>query len=349
MGHILRLWVSRDMTDNQRSIPCCRARWLRLHRRCVAWICLLLILLPLLFDPYRGPVVERLVDRITARRLLRHWNLSPRDGNLSLVKQILGEVNQPVSAEPWGDPLPPVTLDPARPFSPQWTYGDLAGSEGVIDVALHMQDKRLRAPLQQWIDEVNAADGLWRVRRVDSWEEFVSSFEEVDMVFYFGHANLGRGLWFGDTPEDAEWLHLAPPTLELPSNHLLAEDRVLAELPGGWVRVQGGHHPAWERIEPRCKVFWFMSCRSYTYYRAWFRHHFPAIDMVSTHYVLDPITPSVQIMEAVRVYMEAGQPITAIVEMFNRRPPFERLHGHLEEQRVYRATDRTMRPLYTAE
>ena len=321
--------------------------------RCVrigVWGVVLLLLAPLWFERTRAPLLDRLVERTAVRTLVREWNLSGEGDDAMLARMVLAEMNRPVSrTAPLGEDLPPVAFDPERRFSRQWTYGDLAGEDRVIAVAIHMQERRMQEPVRQWVESVNAGDGLLQVRMVDSLDEFVAAFEAVDMIFYFGHANLGRGLLFGDADGGEDWLWLAPPELELPEVRLRPEDEILAELPDGWFRIKGGHHPALDHIQPRCKILWFMSCRSHTYYHPWFARHFPAMDLVTTHYILDTTTPSVQMLEAVRVYMEAGQPIDAVVAAFNQRPAFEWLYGRLEEQRYYRGTEPRLLPLYTSD
>ena len=300
-------------------------------------IVLLALLLPALVGlGCRGWIesaVAAWIGRAAAREALAAWGLEPNPGNVGLYLAAAREAPWDSAAPPvdWTAPSIPPPAD--RRFSARWTHGQLR-DDGPVTIGVFgvdpANDRRLDGIARAGAAAANAPVVL---RWLRSRDDLLRSFATDDIVLYFGHANVGRGIVFSGPGEEPLWM--GRDILDVPRDHVLPTDVVLEDPGDGLVRIQGGS-PGLDGLDVRCKVFGYLGCRTDRYFRGTWQARFPATDFIGTTYACNTSALAPGILAAFVQGLRDGRSLADIVAALNQDRAADLLFGRLKETAKYR-------------
>ncbi|MDZ4200405.1 MAG: hypothetical protein U1E27_14100, partial [Kiritimatiellia bacterium] len=147
------------------------------------------------------PLVDWAVGALSVRRVARAWRIPATPEVRDLIRAALIDTRTPRPAatlRPARDPS--IAPDESAPFSARYSHADLR-AEGLIRITLFVSDPDLRPRLQDWIASAMKARPDLNIQLKTTRNEFLEALGRDDMVLFWGHANLGRGLHFDPAPD----------------------------------------------------------------------------------------------------------------------------------------------------
>lgn len=226
-----------------------------------------------------------------------------------------------------------------------WSYGQLF-EDGHLAICAYIQPPFIPATLEEMVRDYPAGPGKTiSFERLHSRQELIEAFSRNTVVFYFGHANYGRGIVFEPFTNEQP-IPMGRDTLLVPGNHLTPSDNVLEHLDNGFVRIQGGSHGLRE-LNVRCRVFGYFGCRTDFHFRDVWRANFPQVDFLATTYVTHSIKMAPGILQAWIAGLQQGRTLAEIVEDMNRDRSAAILFGRMTEVSRYHNPDHHPDCLFT--
>lgn len=293
--------------------------------------------------------VESGIGRACARKALRTWGLVPSRENVDLYLALGAprEESRGTSGASFADESSTDRLPPAdRRFSAQWTYGELSdnGSIAIGVYGVHPDNDSRLAPLARACPET--AGSPVSIRWLRSRDDLLRAFAEDDLVLYFGHAHVGRGIVFdGPGPEEPLWM--GRDVLAVPRKYLSPSDVVLEDLGNGILLIQGGSQGL-HGLDVRCKVFGYFGCRTDRYFRETWHARFPRVDFIGTAYVCNTLTLAPGILSTLVQGLRQGHPLADIVPAMNHGRAVDLLFGRITESSTFHNTTNHPAALFVA-
>jgi hypothetical protein len=283
-------------------------------RRKSIWLLLLLSALAAL--AFRGSIetwTNDIVARHSARKTLASWGLEPSRDNVDLYLSAnhANPFGRGSDAESMGSAEPVDSIAAEVRFSDRWNYGQLY-EQGQVTIGVYVSDPVVPARLDRIAREYPAGPGRRiSVKWLRSREELLRALAGDTLVFYFGHANTGRGIRFEH--EEPIWM----------------DDGTL------------------DRLDVKCKVFGYFGCRTDRYFRDTWQTHFPAVDFIATTYVCHTTGLAPDILDQLVQGLQQGRDLGRIVEAMNQDKAAALLFGRMNEVRKYRNPDDHADRLFT--
>ncbi len=295
-----------------------------MKRRSILWATLLLVTLLLL--ACKRPLVQGVSDFIArhyAKQTLHAWGLPATAENLALYDAMHAAPVTP----PW-----PKSAATNGVFAGEWSYEQLWATRP-LTIGIYSQDPYDAVRFRQQVRIPPDLGARLRLDMLNTEGEFLAALTTHDMVFFCGHANVGRGFFFAPDRGGRGLLPFGNELIAMPGGYRKPTDTVIGTA-GRDLLLVSRPATALAQFPVRCKVFWCLTCRSDAYFRDLWRTRYPHCRMVTTHYIWN-LGNNVRVLAGLVEGLERRQPLAAIIAHINATCAGDVLLGRVSECREF--------------
>jgi len=274
--------------------------------------------------------IEALIERRCAIQTLASWNLPPTEENLALYRSMNSETTTLAEVPPPPDVNRQAgsTENTNDLFTDRWRFADL-WADKPLRIGVYSQDNYDTERFSKAVVVPPALAPKIHLHYLKTERDFLDALATDDIVLFFGHANLGRGLYFAPARGGHGLLPLGNEILSMPARYRKDSDVVIGATSNGLLLV-GRSASALAQLTVNCKVFWCLACRSDAYYRDMWTNRYPRCHLVTVNYLWNSIS-NTRVLAELMEGLQNRHPLQTIIARINAASAADILFGRVAE------------------
>ena len=276
---------------------------------------------------FKQPILLRIgtqIERRCAIHTLVSWGLPPTEENLSLYRAMNSEPAISISS------AVPNNFEPATNdlFVGQWPFANL-WADRPLTIGIYCQDPYDSERFSKAVTVPPDLAAHLRILYLKTERDFLDSLVSHDMVFFCGHANVGRGFYFAADRGGRGILPVGDEIIPMPRRYRKATDAVIGSTSNDILLISRPAS-ALAQFTVKCKVFWCLTCRSDAYFRDMWTNRYPRCHMVTANYMWNPAN-NTRVLTELLAGLQHRRPLATIIERINAASAADVLLGRVAE------------------